>query len=77
MTAFFVFAIAATTAFDVRNLSEEQLDLQARPDLMARIAQEMVREPGRRAALAERGARQARPLATQEIVRGLLERSGV
>jgi hypothetical protein len=28
------------TIFDVRNLSDEQLDLQARPDLMARIAQE-------------------------------------
>jgi hypothetical protein len=29
---------AGTTAFDVRSLFEEQLDLQARPDLMARIA---------------------------------------
>ncbi len=29
---------AATTSFDVRNLLEEQLDLNARPDLMARIA---------------------------------------
>jgi hypothetical protein len=30
---------AARTAFDVRSLFEEQLDLKARPDLMARIAQ--------------------------------------
>jgi hypothetical protein len=31
---------ATNAAFDVRSLSEEQLDLKARPDLMARIAQE-------------------------------------
>lgn len=30
---------SAETAFDVRRFSEEQLDLNARPDLMARIAQ--------------------------------------
>jgi hypothetical protein len=30
---------AAETAFDVRRFSEEQLDLNSRPDLMARIAQ--------------------------------------
>jgi hypothetical protein len=30
----------ATTAFDVRTFSGEQLDVEARPDLMARIAQE-------------------------------------
>src|SRR5262249_4583426 len=30
---------AAECAFDVRSFSEEQLDLKARPDLMARIAQ--------------------------------------
>ena len=47
------------------------------PDALARIAQEMVRDPASRAALAERGARLARPLASQEIVRGLLERAGV
>jgi len=47
------------------------------PEALARIAQEMVRDPGQRAALAERGARLARPLASQEIVRGLLERAGV
>jgi hypothetical protein len=31
---------SATAAFDVRSPSDEQLDLTARPDLMARIAQE-------------------------------------
>jgi hypothetical protein len=31
---------ASDTAFDVRSLADEQLDLKARPDLMARIAQE-------------------------------------
>lgn len=31
---------AGETAFEVRNLSNEQLDLKARPDLMARIAEE-------------------------------------
>ena len=46
-------------------------------DALARIAQELVRDPHRRAALAECGARLARPNASQEIVRGLLERAGV
>ncbi len=31
---------SAETAFEVRNLSDERLDLKARPDLMARIAEE-------------------------------------
>jgi hypothetical protein len=31
--------LTGSTAFDVRSFSEEQLDLKARPDLMARIAQ--------------------------------------
>jgi hypothetical protein len=31
--------VGAETAFDVRSSGEEQLDLQARPDLMARIAE--------------------------------------
>jgi hypothetical protein len=31
---------SAGTAFEVRNLSDERLDLKARPDLMARIAEE-------------------------------------
>jgi hypothetical protein len=31
---------AGETAFDVRSFSQEQLDLKARPDLMARLAQE-------------------------------------
>jgi UDP-N-acetylglucosamine:LPS N-acetylglucosamine transferase len=58
-------------------LGEEAVSFAPDPDVLARIAGEMVRDPGQRAALAERGARLARPLASQEIVRGLLERAGV
>jgi UDP-N-acetylglucosamine:LPS N-acetylglucosamine transferase len=45
------------------------------PEALARIAQELIHDPSRRAALAERGARLARPQASREIVRGLLERA--
>jgi UDP-N-acetylglucosamine:LPS N-acetylglucosamine transferase len=45
-------------------------------DVLARIAQELVSDPRRRAALGECGARLARPTASQDIVRGLLERAG-
>jgi UDP-N-acetylglucosamine:LPS N-acetylglucosamine transferase len=45
-------------------------------DALARIALELIHDPRRRAALAERGARLARPHAAQDIARGLLERSG-
>jgi len=31
---------SAATAFEVRNLSDERLDLKARPDLMSRLAEE-------------------------------------
>ncbi|MCA1644062.1 MAG: glycosyltransferase [Chloroflexi bacterium] len=45
------------------------------PAALARIVRELVRDPARRAALAERGARLARPAASQQIVRGLLQRA--
>jgi UDP-N-acetylglucosamine:LPS N-acetylglucosamine transferase len=47
------------------------------PEALARIAQEMFRNPGRRAALAAGGARLARPDAALQIVRGVLERAGI
>jgi UDP-N-acetylglucosamine:LPS N-acetylglucosamine transferase len=47
------------------------------PSSLARIVQDLFHDPRRRAAVAERGARLARPLASQLIVRGLLERAGV
>jgi len=56
-------------------LGEEAVLFAPDPDVLARIAGEMVRDPGKRAGLAERGVRLARPLASQEIVRGLLERA--
>jgi UDP-N-acetylglucosamine:LPS N-acetylglucosamine transferase len=58
-------------------LAEEAVLFAPDPEALARIAREMVHDPGRRAALAERGARLARPFASREIVRGVLERAGV
>ncbi len=65
----------ATTnaAFDVRSLSEEQLDLKARPDLMERIAKESggaVLEgsrPGDLVAQFERHREQSRPARVQRL----------
>jgi UDP-N-acetylglucosamine:LPS N-acetylglucosamine transferase len=44
---------------------------------LARIVQEVFHDSHRRAALAERGARLARPAASQQIVRSLLERARI
>jgi UDP-N-acetylglucosamine:LPS N-acetylglucosamine transferase len=44
---------------------------------LARIVLEVFHDPRRRAALAERGARLARPAASRQIVRSLLERARV
>jgi len=53
---------------------EAVLDAPDAPAL-GRLVEELVKDPRRRAALAERGAQLARPLATQQIVRALLERA--
>jgi processive 1,2-diacylglycerol beta-glucosyltransferase len=58
-------------------LANEAVVFAPDADALAQIAQELFHDPRRRAALAERGGRLARPNATQEIVRGLLERAGV
>jgi processive 1,2-diacylglycerol beta-glucosyltransferase len=58
-------------------LGEEAVLFAPDPDVLARIARDLVHDPHRRAALAERGARLARPSASREIARGLLERAGV
>ncbi len=58
-------------------LAHEAVVFAPDADALARIAQELFHDPRRRAALAERGARLARPSASQDIVRGLLERAGV
>jgi UDP-N-acetylglucosamine:LPS N-acetylglucosamine transferase len=49
------------------------------PDVnsLARIVRELIEDPPRRAALAERGARLARQSASQQIVRSLLDRARV
>jgi UDP-N-acetylglucosamine:LPS N-acetylglucosamine transferase len=46
-------------------------------EALARLALELFHDPHRRVTLAERGARLARPNASQEIARGVLERAGV
>jgi UDP-N-acetylglucosamine:LPS N-acetylglucosamine transferase len=56
-------------------LGQEAVLFAPDPETLARIAQELVHDPSRRAALAERGARLARPKASRDIVRGLLERA--
>jgi UDP-N-acetylglucosamine:LPS N-acetylglucosamine transferase len=56
-------------------LGQEAVLFAPDPETLARIAQELVHHPSRRAALAERGARLARPKASRDIVRGLLERA--
>ncbi len=58
-------------------LSEEAVLFAPDPDVLARIARDLVHDPHRRAALAEHGARLARPSASRQIARGLLERAGV
>lgn len=58
-------------------LAEEAVLFAPDPDALATIAQDLVRDPARRAALAQGGTRLARPAASREIVRGLLERAGV
>jgi hypothetical protein len=63
----------ADTTFDVCNFSDEQLDLQARPDLMARIARESggsVLESGTAAEIVEQVQAQldrARPYRVQRF----------
>ena len=45
------------------------------PGTLASLVQGLLQDQPRRLALAERGARLARPLASQDIARGLLERA--
>jgi UDP-N-acetylglucosamine:LPS N-acetylglucosamine transferase len=47
------------------------------PPALARIIQDLMQGPQRRAALAERGARLARPTASHDIARGVLGRAGL
>jgi UDP-N-acetylglucosamine:LPS N-acetylglucosamine transferase len=56
-------------------LAQEAVSFAPDPDALASIARELIHDPRRRATLVERGARLARPTASQDIVRGLLERT--
>lgn len=58
-------------------LQHEAVRYAPDPCALAESVGELVRDPRRRAELAEQGGRLARPAATQRITRGLLERAGL